>query len=89
MGEDALLSQVQVVACLATAGAVKTNNTVFVTNIANGGCKIDGNEIEKCQDELLSLDVRCKLVNDFLGQGYGALDLDLDKECVELIPGSK
>eukprot|EP00579_Thalassiosira_antarctica_P007981 CAMPEP_0201882736 /NCGR_PEP_ID=MMETSP0902-20130614/14377_1 /ASSEMBLY_ACC=CAM_ASM_000551 /TAXON_ID=420261 /ORGANISM="Thalassiosira antarctica, Strain CCMP982" /LENGTH=376 /DNA_ID=CAMNT_0048411325 /DNA_START=57 /DNA_END=1187 /DNA_ORIENTATION=- len=89
MGEDALLSQVQVVACLATAGAVKTNNTVFVTNIANGGCKIDGNEIEKCQDGLLSLVVRCKLVNDFVGQGYGALDLDLDKECVELIPGSK
>lgn len=88
MGEDAVASQVQIVACLATAGPVKTDNTVFMTNIA-GGCTIDGNEIEKCQDGLLSIVVRCKLVNDFVGQGYGALDLDVDKECVELIPGSK
>lgn len=86
-GEDALLSQVKVVVCLATAGPVKTNNTVFMTNIA-GGCTIDGNEIEKCQDGLLSVVVRCKLVNDFVGQGYGSLDLDLAKECVELTPGS-
>lgn len=27
-------------------------------------------------------------VNDFVGQGYGALDLDLDSEVVELMPGS-
>jgi len=87
MGEEKLLSDVQIVACLATAGPVKTNNTVFMTNIA-GGCTIDGNEIEKCQDGLLSLVARCKLVNDFVGQGYGALDLDLATECVELIPGS-
>ena len=89
MGRDAVLDQVQIVACLATAGPVKRDNTVFMTNIANGGCTIDGNEIEKCQDGLLSLIVRCKLVNDFVGQGYGALDLDLDEEVVELIPGSK
>mmetsp|Transcript_26780 Transcript_26780/g.56546 ORF Transcript_26780/g.56546 Transcript_26780/m.56546 type:complete len:376 (+) Transcript_26780:118-1245(+) len=88
MGEDALLSQVQIVACLATAGPVKTNNTVFMTNMM-GGRTIDGNEIEKCNDGLLSIVVRCKLVNDFVGQGYGALDLDVDEECVELIPGSK
>ncbi|KAL7531701.1 hypothetical protein ACHAXR_004189 [Thalassiosira sp. AJA248-18] len=88
MGEDALLSQVQIVACLATAGPVKTDNTVFMTNLGSG-CTIDGNEIETCQDGLLSLVVRCKLVNDFVGQGYGALDLDLDKEAVELVAGSK
>lgn len=88
LGEPALLSQVQIVACLAAAGPVKTDNTVFMTNIA-GGCTIDGNAIEMCQHGLLSLVVRCKLVNDFVGQGYGALDLDLDKEVVELIPGSK
>lgn len=88
MGEAALSSQVQIVACLAAAGPVKTNNTVYMTNIA-GGCTIDGNSIEECKDGLLSVVVRCKLVNDFVGQGYGALDLDLDKEVVELIPGSK
>jgi glucokinase len=87
--EAAVSSQVQVVACLAIAGHVKTDNTVFVTNIADGGCSVDGNEIEKNQDGLLSVVVRCKLVNDFVGQGYGALDLDLDKEVLELIPGSK
>jgi len=86
---DALLSQVQVVACLAIAGPVKTDNTVFTTNMGNdGGVLIDGNAIEKSNDGLLGLIVRCKLVNDFVGQGYGALDLDLTKECVELIPGS-
>ena len=45
VGEDALLSQVQVVACLAIAGPVKTNNTVFTTNMGDNGTHIDGNEI--------------------------------------------
>lgn len=85
--ETALLSSVQVVACLAIAGPVRTDNTVFVTNM-RGGTSIDGNEIERCADGLLGLVVRCKLVNDFVGQGYGALDLDLSRECVELVPGS-
>mmetsp|Transcript_25584 Transcript_25584/g.52432 ORF Transcript_25584/g.52432 Transcript_25584/m.52432 type:complete len:416 (-) Transcript_25584:143-1390(-) len=82
------VSKLRVVACLAAAGPVKTNNTVYMTNIV-GGCTIDGNEIEMCQDGLLASVVRCKLVNDFVGQGYGALDLDLDAEVVELLPGSK
>jgi len=86
--EAAVLSQVRIVVCLAAAGPVKTDNTVFMTNISNGGCIIDGNDIEKCKDGLLGAVVRCKLVNDFVGQGYGALDLNLAKECVELIPGS-
>ena len=38
-------------------------------NMGKGGQAIDGNEIEKCQDGLLSVVVRCKLVNDFVGQG--------------------
>jgi glucokinase len=79
---------VQVIACLAAAGPVKTNNSVFMTNIA-GGCTIDGNEIEKSTAGKLGIVTRCKLVNDFVGQGYGALDLDLDSEVVELVPGSK
>mmetsp|Transcript_27710 Transcript_27710/g.52199 ORF Transcript_27710/g.52199 Transcript_27710/m.52199 type:complete len:408 (-) Transcript_27710:348-1571(-) len=88
MGEAEILSKVQIVACLAIAGVVKTDNTVFITNIGSG-CTVDGNEIERCKDGLLSIVARCKLVNDFVGQGYGALDLDLDKEVVELVPGSK
>lgn len=86
--EEEMKEKVQVVACLAVAGPVKADNSVFMTNIAKG-CKIDGNEIENCTDGLLDLVVRCKLVNDFVGQGYGLLDLDLDKEVVELLPGSK
>jgi glucokinase len=86
--EEEMKAKVQVVACLAVAGPVKSDNSVFMTNIAKG-CRIDGNEIEKCTDGLLDLVVRCKLVNDFVGQGYGLLDLDLDQEVVELLPGSK
>ncbi len=89
LGEKGVLSQIQVVACLATAGPVTTNNDVFMVNLGQNGGSIDGNEIEQCQDGLLSLVVRCKLVNDFVGQGYGVLDLDLDKEVIELLPGSK
>ena len=88
LSEEELTSKVQVVACLAVAGPVKADNSVFMTNISNG-CRIDGNEIEQCTDGLMGLVVRCKLVNDFVGQGYGLLDLDLDEEVVELIPGSK
>ncbi len=88
LGENGVLSQIQVVACLATAGPVTTNNDVFMVNLGKSGGSIDGNEIERCQDGLLSLVVRCKLVNDFVGQGYGVLDLDLDKEVIELLPDS-
>lgn len=89
LGEKEVLSKIQVVACLATAGPVTMDNDVFMVNLGESGGSIDGNEIEKCQDGLLSLVVRCKLVNDFVGQGYGVLDLDLDKEVIELLPGSK
>jgi len=88
LSEEEMTSKVQVVACLAVAGPVSADNSVFMTNIAKG-CRIDGNEIEGCTDGLLGLVVRCKIVNDFVGQGYGLLDLDLDEEVVELIPGSK
>ncbi|KAL7430478.1 hypothetical protein ACHAXM_002217 [Skeletonema potamos] len=89
LGQKELLSNVQVVACLATAGAVTMHNDVFMVNLGVRGGSIDGNEIEQCQDGLIALVVRCKLVNDFVGQGYGVLDLDLDTEVVELLPGSR
>jgi hypothetical protein len=70
MGDDTIRSKVQVVACLATAGPVNTTkNNVYMTNMGKGGQSIDGNAIEECQDGLLSIVVRCKLVNDFVGQG--------------------
>jgi len=65
-----------------------SKNMVFMTNLGKRGQVIDGAEIESCQDGLLKAVVRCKLVNDFVGQGYGALDLDLESEVVELMPGS-
>ena len=89
LGEKAVLSQTQVVACLATAGPVTMQNDVFMVNLGESGRSIDGNEIERCQDGLVALVVRCKLVNYFVGQGYGVLDLDLEKEVIELLPGSK
>lgn len=89
MGEEAVFSRIQVVACLATAGPVTLNNDVFMVNLGKSGGSIDGNEIERCRDGMLALVVRCKLVNDFVGQGYGALDLDWDEEVIELLPGSR
>jgi glucokinase len=89
LGEKELLSNVQVVACLATAGPVTMQNNVKLENLGKDGTKIDGNEIEQCQDGLIALVTRCKLVNDFVGQGYGLFDLDWDTDVVELLPGSK
>jgi len=91
LGKEEVLSQIQVVACLATAGPVTMQNDVFMVNLGKKGGDIDGNEIEQCQDELIALVVRCKQINDFVGQGYGMLDLDFsnEKEVIELLPGSK
>jgi glucokinase len=88
-----------IVACFAVAGPVK-DNCAFMTNL--GGhftsdkkvdtermeIKLDGKSIEACSDGDLMYIKRCKIINDFVGQGYGLLDLDLEKEVVELIPGS-
>lgn len=80
------LSSKTIVACFAIAGPVK-DNRVVLSNLNN--TVIDGAEIEACKDGLLANIKRCKIINDFVGQGYGLLDLDLDTEVVELIPGSK
>jgi len=72
---DDIRNKVQVVVCLATAGPVNTTkNNVYMTNMGKGGQFIDGNAIEECQDGLLSIVVRCKLVNDFVGQGENIFD---------------
>lgn len=77
-----------VIACFAVAGPVR-NNCVTMTNLGETPIKLDGNSIEKSNHGILKYIRRCKVVNDFVGQGYGLLDLDLDKEVVELTPGSK
>jgi glucokinase len=89
-----------IVACFAVAGPVN-KNCVVMTNL--GGhhtsakkvdptrmeVKIDGNSIESSDHGFIRYIKKCKVVNDFVGQGYGLLDLDLDREVVELVPGSR
>lgn len=97
--ESKLSYHSQIIACFAVAGPVR-NNCAILTNL--GGCtvsdqkeddkrrevRIDGHSIESNTNGLLSLIVRCKIINDFVGQGYGLLDLDLNTEVIELLPGS-
>mmetsp|Transcript_7959 Transcript_7959/g.14987 ORF Transcript_7959/g.14987 Transcript_7959/m.14987 type:complete len:406 (+) Transcript_7959:51-1268(+) len=78
-----------IVACFAVAGPVK-DNCVIMTNLGkNMNIKLDGNAIEASTKGHLGNIKKCKIINDFVGQGYGLLDLNLDKEVVELIPGSR
>ncbi len=81
-----------IIACFAVAGPVK-DNCVFMTNLGNDkdnavAIKLDGSAIEASDDGELKYIKKCKIINDFVGQGYGLLDLDLDNEVEELIPGS-
>jgi glucokinase len=82
------LDQVEIIACLAIAGPVR-NNSVFMSNLHN--IVIDGNAIAKqlhCPNEpYLSAIKVCKIINDFVAQGYGCLTLT-PEELRELNPGS-
>lgn len=80
-----------IIACLAIAGPVKNNN-VSMSNLH--GIEICGDSIVEgtydCGEEgnfyLESIRV-CKIINDFVAQGYGCLTLKPD-EIVELTPGA-
>jgi len=97
---DVDLKSSVIITCLAVAGPVK-NNAVVMTNFGGHFTSaktsdketleliIDGLEIENSQVSFLKCIERCILVNDFVGQGYGLLDLDFEKDVTELIPGSK
>lgn len=75
--------------CLAAAGPVR-ENAVEMTNIEHGVVLIDGTGMERNEtNPYLACLHRVKVVNDFVGMGYGALDLDLDEEVIELTPNSK
>lgn len=98
--EADLVDNKEIVACFAVAGPVR-NNHVTLTNLGGHDVsdskddqrrievKLDGHSIEQNSSGLLKRIVRCKIINDFVGQGYGLLDLDLDSEVIQLLPGSK
>eukprot|EP00559_Dactyliosolen_fragilissimus_P007144 CAMPEP_0184860254 /NCGR_PEP_ID=MMETSP0580-20130426/5180_1 /TAXON_ID=1118495 /ORGANISM="Dactyliosolen fragilissimus" /LENGTH=446 /DNA_ID=CAMNT_0027357293 /DNA_START=30 /DNA_END=1370 /DNA_ORIENTATION=- len=85
-----------IIACFAAAGPVH-GNAVVMTNIDipssdNNDTKaeiiLDGNAMETNMEGYLQYIHRCKIVNDFVGQGYGALDLDLETETIPLTSNS-
>ncbi len=82
------LDQVEIVASLAVAGPVR-NNQVGMSNLHD--IVIDGTAIAKQTfvkgDPYLSKIKVCKIINDFVAQGYGCLTLK-STEVKELIPGS-
>lgn len=81
------LESCEIVACLACAGVV-SNNSVTLSNLGN--TYIDGNAIEKqfhCTEPYLARIRVCRIINDFVAQGYGCLTLQPD-EVRELLPGS-
>jgi len=82
------LDEVEIIACLAIAGPVR-NNKVSMSNLHN--IVIDGTAIAKqlyCPNEpYLAMIKVCKIINDFVAQGYGCLTLK-PNEVKELNPGS-
>jgi len=81
----------EIVACLAIAGPVR-NNKVAMSNLhfieINGNDIV--NDVDDCGEEgncfLRSVRV-CKVINDFVAQGYGCLTL-MEDEVVELTPNA-
>lgn len=78
----------EIIASLAVAGPVKSNNTVIMSNLYN--MQIDGNAIanhNSSNDPYRKAIAVCKIINDFVAQGYGCLTLQAS-EVKELTPGS-
>eukprot|EP00934_Nitzschia_sp_Nitz4_P008296 Nitzschia sp. Nitz4//scaffold181_size46380//32888//34250//NITZ4_007182-RA/size46380-augustus-gene-0.45-mRNA-1//1//CDS//3329539525//8286//frame0 len=83
------LERVEIVASLAIAGPVR-DNKVSMSNLHD--IVIDGEAIADKRfapkdDEYLATIQVCKIINDFVAQGYGCLTLKPD-EVKELVPGS-
>ncbi|KAG7372025.1 glucokinase [Nitzschia inconspicua] len=78
----------EIIASLAIAGPVK-NNQVIMSNLFNA--EINGNAIAKslhCKSDPYMRTIQvCKIINDFVAQGYGCLTLQAN-EVKELTPGS-
>lgn len=82
------LDQVEIVACFAIAGPVR-NNKVCMSNLHD--IVIDGTAVAKqmySKDPYLAKIKVCKIINDFVAQGFGCLTLKSD-EVKELNPGSQ
>lgn len=77
---------INLIACFAVAGPVH-NNKVMLTNL--GGVELDGKKVENNSNGLLKYITKCRIINDFVGQGYGLLDLDMEKDVLELTPNAK
>lgn len=79
----------EIVACFACAGPI-INNACEFTNAGNDGDRfvIRGNDIASSSAGVQARITVCKVVNDFVGQGYGCLDVNHDTEVIELVPGS-
>jgi len=79
------IGDVEIVGCLAVAGAVR-HNSVCMTNLGNK--VVDGNAIASHTNDPYLKSVKvCKIINDFVAQGYGCLTLKKE-EAIELTPGS-
>jgi len=87
--------------CFAVAGPVE-KNCATMTNLkmthrelcTTTDCEESvilfcGNKIAASNSKMLSVIKTSLVINDFVGQGYGCLDLDLDTEVIELTPNSK
>ena len=75
----------RIVCCFACAGPVKKNVCKF-TNVADGLFEVNGEAICEAFESLIPV---AKVVNDFVGMGYGVLTVDVtnDEECKELNKG--
>jgi len=87
------------ISCFAVAGPV-TNNCATMTNLKstrNENCtdcselviKFCGTKIAGSNHKMLAVIKTALVINDFVGQGYGTLDLDHDTEVIALTPNSK
>ena len=80
---------IKFISCFAVAGPIQYNS-VTLTNLNN--IVLNGTSIEQNTTTPYIKHIhKCKLINDFVGQGYGLLDLNYNNpnDVIELIPGSK
>ena len=78
-------ASMKLVACFACAGPV-SNNVCQFTNVAGGTFQVNGAAIVETFHPYIPV---AKVVNDFVGMGYGVLTVDIKKECIVIHPGEK
>ena len=86
-GNTLSLKNLNIVACLAIAGPV-SNNSVWMSNLHNiiiDGTAIENQTYNSNNDPFLKRIIKCKIINDFVAQGYGCLTL-VEGEYIQLNP---